>query len=69
MAVNLSAPNKAELLPIAGVKLAAVNAGIKQTIRADMVLIALDQGSRVSGVYTKNAFCAAPVIIAKGHQQ
>lgn len=52
---------------IAGVKLAAVDAGIKDNGRADLVLFELAEGSRVSGVFTQNAFCAAPVTVCKDH--
>lgn len=68
MAVNLLAPEKAALLPVKGVKLSVVSAGIKKAGRQDLVLIALDEGSNTSGVYTKNAFCAAPVVIARQHE-
>lgn len=68
MAVNLSAPEKDALLPVAGVKLAVVSAGIKKAGRKDVVLIELAEGSHTAGVYTKNAFCAAPVVISKAHQ-
>lgn len=41
MAVNLQAPDT--LLPIAGVRLASVNAGIRYKNRNDVLLIELDQ--------------------------
>ncbi|MCY4044515.1 MAG: bifunctional glutamate N-acetyltransferase/amino-acid acetyltransferase ArgJ [Cellvibrionales bacterium] len=47
------------------IKLGTANAGIKQRERDDVTLIALDESVRLSAVFTKNAFCAAPVVLAK----
>lgn len=68
MPVNLSAPTREELLPVAGVKLGITSAGIKTENTADLVLMELVEGCTTSAVYTQNAFCAAPVIVAKQHQ-
>lgn len=68
MAVNLSAPVAAELKPVKGIKLATVSAGINKPGRQDLLLIELMPGSHTAAVYTRNAFCAAPVILAKQHQ-
>jgi glutamate N-acetyltransferase/amino-acid N-acetyltransferase len=68
MAVKLAAPEADGLLPIAGIRLATVDAEIKNNDRDDMVLIEAVEGSQVAAVYTQNAFCAAPVIICKRHQ-
>ena len=68
MPVNLDIPTKEELLPVAGIKLGITSAGIKTDQTADLVLIELALGSTTSAVYTQNAFCAAPVILAKQHQ-
>ena len=68
MPVNLETPVAEALLPVAGVRLAAVDAGIKDNGRADMVLLEIAEHSNVAAVYTQNAFCAAPVTIAKQHQ-
>ncbi len=65
MAVNLEPPS--DLLPIAGVRLGTAMAGIRKQGRLDLCLIELAEGSRVSGVFTRNAFCAAPVIVARRH--
>lgn len=65
MAVNLKSP--AQLLPVAGVRVAAAEAGVKYKDRLDMALFELAEGSSVVGVYTLNAFCAAPVTVAKQH--
>lgn len=53
--------------PVAGVKLGAANARIKNRERNDVLLIELIKGSAVAGVFTKNAFCAEPVKICKEH--
>jgi glutamate N-acetyltransferase / amino-acid N-acetyltransferase len=57
-------PNMPE---ISGIKLGTYNAGIKQTVRDDLLLVEMAEGSTCAAVFTKNAFCAAPVIIAKEH--
>jgi len=67
MPVNLSAPDPASLLPVAGVRLGIASAGIKKPGRRDITLIELAPGSRVAGVFTQNRFCAAPVAVCKQH--
>lgn len=67
MAVNLQVPET--LLPIAGVRLASVNADIRYKNRNDMLLIELEPGSHTAAVFTRNAFCAAPVHICRSHLQ
>ena len=52
---------------IEGARIGVVEAGIKTTDRKDLVLLELAQGSTCSGVFTKNAFCAAPVQLCKAH--
>jgi glutamate N-acetyltransferase/amino-acid N-acetyltransferase len=58
-----------ELLSIAGVRLAATPAGIRYQNRNDLVLLELAEGSRCAAVFTRNAFCAAPVLLAREHLQ
>jgi glutamate N-acetyltransferase/amino-acid N-acetyltransferase len=67
MPVNLSAPVAAQLLPVAGVSLGTAEAGIKRAARRDLLVIKLDEGSTVAGVFTTNRFCAAPVTVAREH--
>ncbi|EAR07407.1 bifunctional glutamate N-acetyltransferase/amino-acid acetyltransferase ArgJ [Reinekea blandensis] len=55
------------LLPVQGVSSGVACAGIKQTGRRDLVVFELSPGSTVGAVFTKNAFCAAPVTVAKQH--
>jgi len=67
MPVNLSAPVAGQLLPVAGVSLGIAQAGIKYSNRKDLLVIQLDAGSNVAGVFTTNRFCAAPVAVAREH--
>jgi glutamate N-acetyltransferase/amino-acid N-acetyltransferase len=67
MPVNLLAPVAAQLLPVAGVSLGIAEAGIKRPDRKDLLVIKLNEGATVAGVFTTNRFCAAPVIVAKEH--
>ncbi len=55
------------LRPVAGFRLGTVEAGIKKPGRRDVVVMALAAGSSVAGVFTRNAFCAAPVVVAREH--
>ncbi len=65
MAVKLQAPQN--LLPVAGVKLAATWCGIRKAEKDDLVLLELAPGSHVAATFTRNAFCAAPVQVAREH--
>jgi glutamate N-acetyltransferase/amino-acid N-acetyltransferase len=67
MSVNLKRPNKENILNISGIKLSTAESGLKYNNRKDLALIALDEGAVVAGVFTKNQFIAAPVVIAKSH--
>ena len=57
------------LLPVAGIRLGTVSAGIKTVGRLDLVLLEASPGSNCAGVFTQNAFCAAPVIVARQNLQ
>jgi len=67
MAVNLTPPDPKSLLPVAGVDLGYAYAGIRKVKRHDLMLMRLAQGSRVAGVFTQNAFAAAPVQVCRQH--
>ncbi|NKB34184.1 MAG: bifunctional glutamate N-acetyltransferase/amino-acid acetyltransferase ArgJ [Pseudomonadales bacterium] len=58
-----------EFHPVAGIKLAAAKSEIRYADRLDLVLIELAENSSVAGIYTQNAFCAAPVAVTKAHTQ
>jgi len=69
MAVNLAAPDPQALLPVKGARLGITEAGVRKANRKDLLLMALEKGARVAGVFTRNRFCAAPVTLAKAHLQ
>ncbi|MCK5889875.1 MAG: bifunctional glutamate N-acetyltransferase/amino-acid acetyltransferase ArgJ [Methylococcales bacterium] len=58
-----------EMNAVSGIKLGTCNAGIKQTERDDILVIEMVASATCAGVFTQNAFCAAPVHIAKRHLQ
>jgi len=65
MPVNLSAPNAADLKAVPGVRIGVAMAGVRKANRKDLVVFALDEGSAVAGVFTRNRFCAAPVQLCR----
>src|SRR6478609_8678068 len=67
MPVNLSAPAAHTLLPVKGVKLGFAEAYVRKPNRKDVLVMTLEAGTAVAGVFTKNQFCAAPVLICKEH--
>ena len=67
MAVNLSPPDPASLHPVRGVELGVAMAGIRKPDRKDLLVMRLAEGAAVSGVFTRNRFCAAPVLLARKH--
>jgi glutamate N-acetyltransferase/amino-acid N-acetyltransferase len=67
MPVNLTAPASPTLLPVKGVKLGFAEAHVRKPNRKDVLVITLEAGSHVAGVFTQNQFCAAPVLVCKEH--
>jgi glutamate N-acetyltransferase/amino-acid N-acetyltransferase len=67
MAVNLTPPLPENLLPVPGVTLGIAEANIRKANRKDLLVIRLEDGARVAGVYTQNRFCAAPVVLTRQH--
>jgi len=65
MAVNLAPPAAASLHAVRGVELGVAMAGIKKPQRRDLLIMRLQPGAQVAGVFTQNRFCAAPVVIAR----
>jgi glutamate N-acetyltransferase/amino-acid N-acetyltransferase len=65
MAVGLT--GLPELHPVAGVRLSTQAAGIRYKSRTDLVVIECAPGTTAAAVFTRNRFCAAPVIIARNH--
>lgn len=56
-----------ENMSVDGVRSAAIESGIRYANRLDLVLIELADTTKTAGVFTLNAFCAAPVTIARRH--
>lgn len=69
MPVNLPLPVASDLFPVAGVTLGVARAGIRKPNRKDLLIVQLAEGSTVAGVFTTNAFCAAPVRVCQEHLQ
>jgi glutamate N-acetyltransferase/amino-acid N-acetyltransferase len=67
MAVNLRAPDPADLLAVKGVALGVACAGVRKANRKDLLVMRLSEGAKVAGVYTQNRFCAAPVTLCREH--
>ena len=67
MPVNLTAPDAASLSPVAGVELGTARAGIRKPGRRDLLVVRLAEGTHVAGVFTRNRFCAAPVVVSRQH--
>nr|WP_315495368.1 bifunctional glutamate N-acetyltransferase/amino-acid acetyltransferase ArgJ [uncultured Rhodoferax sp.] len=67
MPVNLPLPDVATLFPIAGVRIGVTEAGVRKVGRKDLTVVLLDAGASVSGVFTSNRFCAAPVQLCREH--
>lgn len=67
MPVNLPVIDPKALFPVAGVRLGWTHAEIKQPNRKDLLLVEIAEGSSVSGVFTQNRFCAAPVTVCQSH--
>ncbi len=65
MAVGLK--GSPELRAVRGVRLGAVCAGIKYNDRPDLAVVSLPEGARCAAMFTRNAFCAAPVTVAREH--
>lgn len=65
MPVGLAPPR--DLLPVRGVRLGTAQAAIKKPGRDDLLVMAFDEGANAAGVFTRNAFCAAPVRIARAN--
>ena len=55
------------LHPVPGFSLGIASAGIKKAGRKDVVVMEAAPAARIAGVFTTNAFCAAPVTLCKQH--
>jgi glutamate N-acetyltransferase/amino-acid N-acetyltransferase len=52
---------------VSGIRLGTACTGIKHPNRPDLVLIEMSNGTLATAVFTSNAFCAAPVVVARMH--
>lgn len=52
---------------VPGIRLGVAAAGIKYADRDDMLVIEMADGGSCAAVFTRNAFCAAPVHVARAH--
>ncbi len=67
MPVHLNPPHPTDLHAIAGVRIGVTQAGIRKADRKDLTVVLIDEGAAVSGVFTQNRFCAAPVQVCRAH--
>ena len=52
---------------VQGVKIGSAEAYVRYPNRRDLVIFEFAEGTNVAGVFTQNAFCAAPVHVSKKH--
>ena len=60
--------NRLDWFPIDGIELNTLAAGIRYQNRDDLLLIRCAPGTLIAGLWTRNHFPAAPVILARAHQ-
>ena len=60
--------NRLDWFPIDGIELNTLAAGIRYQNRDDLLLIRCAPETLIAGLWTRNHFPAAPVILAKAHQ-
>ena len=65
MPVGLNAPGS--LAAVAGVRIATAALGGRSQPRDDLTLFELAPGATCAATFTRNAFCAAPVAVAREH--
>jgi glutamate N-acetyltransferase/amino-acid N-acetyltransferase len=53
--------------PIEGISIGTAAAGIRKVGRQDLTVFAIAEGAVAAGVFTRNAFCAAPVHLCRKH--
>ncbi len=67
MPVNLKTPEAANLRSVSGIEIGIAEAGIRKAGRRDVLVMRVAAGATVSGVFTANRFCAAPVTVCREH--
>jgi glutamate N-acetyltransferase/amino-acid N-acetyltransferase len=55
--------------PVAGVRIGVTEAAIRYKNRRDLTLFEVAAGATVSAVFTRNSYCAAPVLLCRQHLQ
>jgi len=63
----VGAASRFPLFPIRGFRLGVARAGIRKPDRRDLVVMELATGASIAASFTRNAFCAAPVTVARRH--
>ncbi len=58
-----------EFASIQGIRIGVACAGIKQAVKPDVTIFEIAEGATTVGVFTTNAFCAAPVHLCKNYLQ
>ena len=67
MAVCYTPSTVDDVFPVAGIRLGAVAAKIKNWQRNDVLMIECAPGTTAAAVFTQNRFCAAPVLVDREH--
>ncbi|MDX3906816.1 MAG: bifunctional glutamate N-acetyltransferase/amino-acid acetyltransferase ArgJ [Pigmentiphaga sp.] len=67
MAVNLHIPAPEQVFPVDGIDIGVTEAGIRKAGRRDLTVFRLAEGTSVAGVFTRNRFRAAPVLVCEEH--
>ncbi|WP_420223939.1 bifunctional glutamate N-acetyltransferase/amino-acid acetyltransferase ArgJ [Pigmentiphaga litoralis] len=67
MAVNLNIPAQDTILPVDGIEIGVTEAGVRKANRRDLTVFRFAEGTSVAGVFTRNRFCAAPVLVCQDH--
>jgi glutamate N-acetyltransferase/amino-acid N-acetyltransferase len=67
MPVRYTPPTPDSLLPVQGIELGPAAGRIKNWQRDDVLLVTCAPGTVAAGVFTRNRFCAAPVIVCREH--
>ncbi|MCK9529615.1 MAG: bifunctional glutamate N-acetyltransferase/amino-acid acetyltransferase ArgJ [Gammaproteobacteria bacterium] len=55
------------MAPVPGFRIGVASAGVKTPGRRDLVVMELAPQSTCAAVFTRNAFCAAPVVLSREH--
>ncbi|MEZ5739673.1 MAG: bifunctional glutamate N-acetyltransferase/amino-acid acetyltransferase ArgJ [Burkholderiaceae bacterium] len=69
MPVNLAALDPKSLAPVAGLTIGTARAGIRKPGRRDVTVMQFAPGTGCAAVFTRNRFCAAPVVVGREHLQ